>query len=248
LKKNLKRLEGLIELPPPDMDPMLVMDQQAPPKPVHPKFAMLKFKPGAPEESGLEEMLRVKVLWEEKKEPLVYPIYGRGRVLTTLVGDEIEPEWIDEVAVFLTGPCSCQVKAGNPGYDLLMTVDWYAGLENRDDIEKALPPLISPTGMAAAVKAAAEQAEKTEKAEQAEKAGKEEQAGRAEEKVAQAERTAPTQPVGLAGTKEVATPPVATVEEQPSPVIRNTLIVVAGVVILVALASLLMRSRRTQDT
>jgi len=234
LKENLKRLEGLIELPPPDLDPMLALDEQAPTEAVRPKFTMIKFKPGAPEESAFEKMLRIKDLWEEEKVPLAFPIYGRGRVLTALAGEEIEPDWIDEVSVFLTGPCSCQVKAGNPGYDLLMTVDWYGGLENRDDIEKALPPLISPTGMMAAVKAAAKKAD-------------DDAANKTEEKVAQAKPASPAQPVGLASN----TPPTTTVtvaENQPSPVIRNTLFVVGGVVVIVALASLLMRSRRTQDT
>jgi hypothetical protein len=30
--------------------------------------------------------------------------------------------------------CSCQVKAGNPGIDLLMAIDWFAGLDGPLDV------------------------------------------------------------------------------------------------------------------
>jgi len=67
---------------------------------------------------GLEDDLN------ETKEPMAFPIYGRGRVLYALVGKGINPETIDEACSFLTGPCSCIIKEQNPGFDLLLSADW----------------------------------------------------------------------------------------------------------------------------
>ena len=60
----------------------------------------------------------------ELKEPMAFPIIGRGRALFALVGQGITPENIDEACSFLTGPCSCVVKEENPGVDLLLSADW----------------------------------------------------------------------------------------------------------------------------
>ena len=62
---------------------------------------------------------------EEIDEPVVFPVFGRGRVLGTLAGDEIEAQNIQDVIAFLLNPCSCQIKIANPGFDLLMRADWY---------------------------------------------------------------------------------------------------------------------------
>jgi len=159
LRDTLKKMEREIELPPQEVDPALIQQEEAhdaPQEPARPTFGLLKLKPGAPEERMFEKLLRLEELWKEKKAPLAFPVYGRGRVLAALADEEIDPEWISEICVFVSGPCSCQVKAGNPGYDLLMTVDWLAGLAGGAELEKALPPLVSPTGLAAAAKVAAE--------------------------------------------------------------------------------------------
>jgi len=63
-------------------------------------------------------------LMEYAGEPMAFPVFGRGRALCALVGKGINAETIEDVCMFLTGPCSCQVKAYNPGTDLLMAVNW----------------------------------------------------------------------------------------------------------------------------
>ena len=60
----------------------------------------------------------------EIAEPLVFPIFGRGRVLYALAGKGITHENIDQAASFLIGACSCEVKEQNPGVDLLVAADW----------------------------------------------------------------------------------------------------------------------------
>ena len=75
------------------------------------------------------------------QQPMVFPIFGRGRALYALVGDGINAENIHQACAELTGPCTCQVKAQNLGADLLMSVDW-AGLVRPTAVaEKPLPPL-----------------------------------------------------------------------------------------------------------
>jgi hypothetical protein len=61
---------------------------------------------------------------EEIGEPVVIPVFGRGRALGVLAGDEIESQNIQDVIAFLLNPCSCLIKIANPGFDLLMRADW----------------------------------------------------------------------------------------------------------------------------
>ena len=144
LRERLKRMEQEIRLP-------AAKDESSPSQAaggaetqlvaVKAKFGLLQFEPGKPEERDFERMLHLEALWKEKKVPLAFAVCGRGRVLTVLAGEEIAPASIDGVCAFAVGPCSC---SADPGYDLLMTVDWAAGLKRGSDIEKALPPLLAP--------------------------------------------------------------------------------------------------------
>ncbi|NND96666.1 MAG: hypothetical protein HKN47_04980 [Pirellulaceae bacterium] len=58
------------------------------------------------------------------QQPMAFPVLGRGRVLYALVGKGINEETIGLASRFMIGPCSCQVKNQNPGFDLLMTYPW----------------------------------------------------------------------------------------------------------------------------
>ena len=81
-------------------------------------------------------------------EPIVFPIFGRGRALYALIGDGIADQVIDEACAFLTGACSCEVKEQNPGMDLAMSVDWDRLVTTHDDIDRELPPLSGFVGFA----------------------------------------------------------------------------------------------------
>ena len=58
------------------------------------------------------------------KEPMVFPIFGRGRAIEPLIGKGIHADNIFEASAYLCGACSCEIKEQNPGIDLLMTADW----------------------------------------------------------------------------------------------------------------------------
>ena len=83
--------------------------------------------------------------------PIAFPIFGQGRALFALVGDGITADNIADACAFLVGPCACQVKAMNPGIDLLMLADWEGGLMGQPMAAEPLLPL--PGTMAPSAKA-----------------------------------------------------------------------------------------------
>jgi hypothetical protein len=58
-------------------------------------------------------------------QPVAFPIFGRGRVLQGLIGNQIEHNQIMDTCLYMAGDCSCEIKWQNPGIDLLMSADWY---------------------------------------------------------------------------------------------------------------------------
>lgn len=77
------------------------------------------------------------------------------RSLGALRGEHLDAETIASAAAFLVGSCSCEVKALNPGVDMLMSVNWDDLIEGTAVIDEALPPL---TGLGSIVQAASEPA------------------------------------------------------------------------------------------
>lgn len=93
--------------------------------PLEVKFSVLTVSRSDAAEQGLIAMLmHSEPDLAERSEPMVFPVFGRGRALFPLVGAGITPENIHHSAEFLIGPCSCQVKEQNPGFDLLLSADW----------------------------------------------------------------------------------------------------------------------------
>ncbi len=77
-----------------------------------------------------------------RKEPMLFPVFGRGRARFAFVGKGINAEQLAKEAAFLVGPCSCRVKRDNPGVDLLMTVNWDGLIQGKHVKELVPPPLI----------------------------------------------------------------------------------------------------------
>ena len=55
---------------------------------------------------------------------LVAAVFGRGRAAVVLPAATLTVDSVAEFTAFLCGACSCQVKQLNPGFDLLLPVDW----------------------------------------------------------------------------------------------------------------------------
>ncbi|WP_020469916.1 hypothetical protein [Zavarzinella formosa] len=76
----------------------------------------------------------------EEKGPIAFPVYGRGRALCSLHGDDLKkPDELQRAMEFVCRACSCQVKELNPGIDLLIHGDW----EEIFEVEKGPAPRIT---------------------------------------------------------------------------------------------------------
>ncbi len=70
-------------------------------------------------------------------EPLLVPVFGRGRALEVIPANQCEPGLVGDLTRYLAGACSCQVKERNPGFDLLLSARWDRELFGEDGV---LPP------------------------------------------------------------------------------------------------------------
>jgi hypothetical protein len=61
--------------------------------------------------------------------PFAAAVFGRGRVLGAWQMSQLDDTGLEDACMFLIGRCSCRVKNENPGWDLLMNVDWVKTLE-----------------------------------------------------------------------------------------------------------------------
>jgi hypothetical protein len=99
--------------------------------------------------SNIKEQSFLRILtanrYSPPEEPLVVPIFGRGRTPGPLLGSSITPEDIINACEYLCGACSCQVKSGNPGYDLLLLANWRKNLQNGLVVIDKELPVILPT-------------------------------------------------------------------------------------------------------
>ena len=106
-------------------------------------FPIMTLSQDDPSESILIETLLKSEpdLFEHTDEPMVFPIFGRGRILGCLFGEYITKKNIDEATTFLSGACSCEVKNLNPGVDLLMAAPWDYVVMNSFVQDEPLPEL-----------------------------------------------------------------------------------------------------------
>lgn len=114
---------------------------------LHPNFSLIKVPRDDPAEKVLVEMLvHADPALDTINEPIVFPIFGRGRVLTALAGRDIQENTIGRICRFIAGPCACTVKAQNPGFDLFIVALWYKRFVRSnvpDDALQSLPGMSS---------------------------------------------------------------------------------------------------------
>ena len=126
LETELARLEEELELP--EIDEVDLKELSTSPDELKLQFSFLRLSRDNPEEALLVETLLSSEpdLRDEMfvNEPMAFPVFGRGRVLYSLVGKGITAGLIEDACRFLTGACQCTVKEQNPGTDLLLAVDW----------------------------------------------------------------------------------------------------------------------------
>jgi hypothetical protein len=104
------------------------------------KFTILELDPKDPAEQLLVQLLS-GFEKESKSEPLLAPVFGRGRALEVISAKQLNAGLIEDLTMFLCGACSCQVKERNPGFDLLLATNWNHELFGEDG--ESPPPVTS---------------------------------------------------------------------------------------------------------
>lgn len=118
-----------------DIDPARLENNQIP---LRIEFSIVTLDRQDPQEAFLLTTLARSEAELSQTEPQAFPVFGRGRVLYGLVGRGIMPATIGVACKFIAGPCSCQVKNLNPGFDLLLSYDWDEAVDG-SMISDALP-------------------------------------------------------------------------------------------------------------
>lgn len=92
------------------------------------EFSILPVSRSDPNELILLSLLQSSEsdLNEYSDQPVIFPVFGRGRALYALIGEGINTDNIREAVAFVVGPCGCEIKMMNPGVDLLMAANWDA--------------------------------------------------------------------------------------------------------------------------
>ena len=126
LRDELARMERTLKVPDPGVEGIDLGDIYT-----DIKFQMVEVDRDDPAERFLVKILlgTEPDLHDYAGKPIVFPVYGRGLVMYALVGNGINRRTLNAAGEFLTAPCSCQVKQGNPGVDLLTTIDWAGRVE-----------------------------------------------------------------------------------------------------------------------
>ena len=109
-------------------------DQQlAPGIPLTKKFSIVELDLSTPETALFLRTIEKAVPGFDPQGGIrIMPVFGRARALDLLSVDELTDEVALEIAVFLTGACSCRVKALNPGFDLPVFFPWDQALWEPD--------------------------------------------------------------------------------------------------------------------
>lgn len=90
--------------------------------PLRVNFGLRRLSRNDPNESALRSM--VYGLVEDRDEPILVPIFGRGRMLDAMKAQDCDDQVVMNACRYMVGECSCTVKALNPGVDLILSVDW----------------------------------------------------------------------------------------------------------------------------
>jgi len=123
IEKRLKFLEQVASLP--IQDPNDPDSQLGPGPPLLLKFTLLRFRRDDPAERIFARMLLgPEVPINPETTSFATAVFGRGRVLGAWDLEDLDDAALEDASLFLVGRCSCRIKNENPGWDILMNVDW----------------------------------------------------------------------------------------------------------------------------
>jgi hypothetical protein len=122
IETRLKFLEQVASLP--IQDPNDPDSQLGPGPALKLKFTTLQLRADDPAEKVLIAMLAGPEGKIDPTQSFAAPVFGRGRVLGAWNLHQLDDASLEDASMFLVGRCSCRLKNENPGWDILMNVDW----------------------------------------------------------------------------------------------------------------------------
>jgi hypothetical protein len=143
IEKRLRFLEQVAALP--IQDPNDPDSQLGPGPPLRLKFAALRVRRDDPVESLLLRMLAgPSGEMDARATSFASVAFAKGRVLGAWPLDAVDDRLLEDACMFLVGRCSCRLKNENPGWDLLLNVDWASELERvmKSGAEAAAAPRV----------------------------------------------------------------------------------------------------------
>ncbi len=127
IEKRLKFLEQVAALP--IQDPNDPDSQLGPGPPLKLKFATLRLRRDDPAEQLLLRMLAgPRGEFDPATTSFAGVVFGRGRVLGAWPLAILDDAALENACMFLVGRCGCRLKNENPGWDLLLNLDWEKAL------------------------------------------------------------------------------------------------------------------------
>lgn len=145
IEQRLRFLQNVAALP--IQDPNDPDSQLGPGPPLLLRFTTLRLNRLDPAESLLLKMLAgPNATFDPATTGFAAAVFGRGRVLASYALPELDDPSLEEACMFLIGRCSCRVKDQNPGWDILMNVDWDQALKKA--ITTPSPPAASANATA----------------------------------------------------------------------------------------------------
>jgi hypothetical protein len=142
LEARLRFLENVAQLP--RIDPRDPDSQLGPGPALKLHFSLLRVAAGDPQEAAFIRQLAGPEATGFAQLPALALVFGRGRVLRAGSAEQFDDKAIEEASLFLLGACSCQVKRANPGWDLLMALNWEASLA---EAARAQPTAAEPVAL-----------------------------------------------------------------------------------------------------
>lgn len=147
IEKRLQFLQQVAGLP--IQDPNDPDSQLGPGPPLKLAFTVLRVQRDDPAEAVFLKMLAgPKGNIDPANTSFAAAIFGKGRVLGAWALDLLDDAALEDACLFLVGRCSCRVKDQNPGWDILMNVDWPKALAEvsakKPAVETELPAMAEP--------------------------------------------------------------------------------------------------------
>ena len=128
IEKRLRYLEQVAALPP--QDPNDPDSQLGPGPPLALRFSVLRLSLADPAEKLFAAMLAGPKQQDFLAKGISFaaPVFAKGRVLGAWPLEDLDDPAIEDASLFLIGRCSCRLKNDNPGWDVVLRIDWEQSL------------------------------------------------------------------------------------------------------------------------